>query len=113
MLLLVPFPSTRLQAFLGVIDMCRSDMYLHPHTRYYMRELQLMAYNQVGEGNSAWSGLEDPRVRLALFFAVQVLYHGVWPSWQQHGMWLLAVAGHSGCVFRVCECRGAVPPLPS
>lgn len=37
-----------LQAFLGVIDMCRSDMYLHPHTRYYMRELRLMAYNQVG-----------------------------------------------------------------
>lgn len=36
-----------LQAFLGVIDMCRSDMYLHPHTRYYMRELRLMAYNQV------------------------------------------------------------------
>jgi hypothetical protein len=35
------------QAFLGVIDMCRSDMYLHPHTRYYMRELRLVAYNQV------------------------------------------------------------------
>lgn len=36
-----------MQAFLGVIDMCRSDMYLHPHTRYYMRELRLVAYNQV------------------------------------------------------------------
>jgi 26S proteasome regulatory subunit N7 len=36
------------QAFLGVIDICRSDMYLHPHTRYYMRELRLVAYNQVG-----------------------------------------------------------------
>lgn len=36
-----------LQAFLGVIDMCRSDVYLQPHTRYYMRELRLMAYNQV------------------------------------------------------------------
>jgi len=35
------------QAFLGVIDICRSDMYLHPHTRYYMRELRLVAYNQV------------------------------------------------------------------
>lgn len=34
------------KAFLGVIDMCRSDMYLHPHTRYYMRELRLVAYNQ-------------------------------------------------------------------
>jgi hypothetical protein len=39
-----------LQAFLGVIDMCRSDVYLHPHTRYYMRELRLMAYNQVDLG---------------------------------------------------------------
>lgn len=34
------------RAFLGVIDICRSDMYLHPHTRYYMRELRLVAYNQ-------------------------------------------------------------------
>jgi hypothetical protein len=25
-------------------------MYLHPHTRYYMRELRLVAYNQVGAG---------------------------------------------------------------
>lgn len=41
-----------MQAFLGVIDICRSDMYLHAHVRYYMRELRLVAYNQVCVGSS-------------------------------------------------------------
>jgi hypothetical protein len=36
-----------LQSLLGVIDIIRSDMYTHPHVRYYMREVRLVAYNQV------------------------------------------------------------------
>jgi hypothetical protein len=49
-------PSTRLllllllvllQSLLGVIDIIRGDMYTHPHVRYYMREVRLVAYNQV------------------------------------------------------------------
>lgn len=35
------------QSLLGVIDIIRSDMYTHPHVRYYMREVRLVAYNQV------------------------------------------------------------------
>jgi hypothetical protein len=29
------------------VDILRSDMYLHHHLRHYMRELRLVAYNQV------------------------------------------------------------------
>jgi hypothetical protein len=36
-----------LQSLLGVIDIIRGDMYTHPHVRYYMREVRLVAYNQV------------------------------------------------------------------
>jgi hypothetical protein len=36
-----------LQALLGVIDIIRGDMYTHAHVRYYMREVRLVAYNQV------------------------------------------------------------------
>eukprot|EP00882_Tetradesmus_deserticola_P026493 GHRQ01029237.1.p1 GENE.GHRQ01029237.1~~GHRQ01029237.1.p1 ORF type:complete len:370 (+),score=129.11 GHRQ01029237.1:250-1359(+) len=35
------------RALLGVIDVIRGDMYTHPHVRYYMREVRLVAYNQV------------------------------------------------------------------
>jgi 26S proteasome regulatory subunit N7 len=35
-----------LQSLLGVIDIIRGDMYTHPHVRYYMREVRLVAYNQ-------------------------------------------------------------------
>eukprot|EP00879_Flechtneria_rotunda_P004844 GHRR01005117.1.p1 GENE.GHRR01005117.1~~GHRR01005117.1.p1 ORF type:complete len:388 (+),score=142.07 GHRR01005117.1:202-1365(+) len=34
------------RSFLGVVDIIRADMYLHPHVRHYMRELRLVAYNQ-------------------------------------------------------------------
>ena len=41
-----PCPAT-LQAFSGLTDAVRSDMYLHPHFRYYMREVRAVAYAQV------------------------------------------------------------------
>lgn len=34
------------KSLLGVIDIIRGDMYTHPHVRYYMREVRLVAYNQ-------------------------------------------------------------------
>jgi hypothetical protein len=36
-----------LQALAGLSDALRSDMYLHPHFRYYMREVRVVAYSQV------------------------------------------------------------------
>jgi hypothetical protein len=36
-----------MQSFLDVIDIIKTDMYLHAHMRYYMREVRLVAYNQV------------------------------------------------------------------
>lgn len=34
------------QAFVEVIDQMKSDMYLAPHIRYYMREIRVVAYSQ-------------------------------------------------------------------
>ena len=34
------------QAFVGLMDLVRSDMYLAPHLRWYMREARLVAYSQ-------------------------------------------------------------------
>jgi hypothetical protein len=42
-------PLLLLQSLLGVIDIIRGDMYTHPHVRYYMREVRLVAYNQVSQ----------------------------------------------------------------
>eukprot|EP00878_Enallax_costatus_P019958 GHUV01021074.1.p1 GENE.GHUV01021074.1~~GHUV01021074.1.p1 ORF type:complete len:357 (+),score=103.98 GHUV01021074.1:261-1331(+) len=38
--------KTFFKSFLGVVDIIRADMYTHPHVRYYMREVRLVAYNQ-------------------------------------------------------------------
>ena len=42
-----PPPCLEVQAFSGLTDAVRSDMYLHPHFRYYMREVRAVAYAQV------------------------------------------------------------------
>eukprot|EP00775_Hariotina_reticulata_P003395 gene3395-3669_t len=34
------------RSFLGVVDIINTDMYLHDHVRFYMREVRLVAYNQ-------------------------------------------------------------------
>ncbi len=36
------------QAFAGIADQTREDVYLHPHVRYYVREVRVVAYSQVG-----------------------------------------------------------------
>lgn len=36
-----------LQAFAAITDLVRSDMYLHRHFRYYVREVRVVAYSQV------------------------------------------------------------------
>ena len=40
--------ATCLQAFAGLTEAVRADPYLHPHFRYYMREVRAEAYAQVG-----------------------------------------------------------------
>lgn len=42
-----PCDAAAPQAFVDVIDLVRSDLYLHRHSRYYMREVRLKAYTQV------------------------------------------------------------------
>ncbi len=37
-----------LQAFAAISDQVRNDLYMHPHLRYYMREVRMVAYSQVG-----------------------------------------------------------------
>ena len=39
-------PPARPQAFAGLMDFVRRDMYLAPHFRWYMREARLVAYAQ-------------------------------------------------------------------
>jgi hypothetical protein len=39
----------QLQAFAAIAEQIRSDMYLHPHFRYYLREVRVVAYSQVRE----------------------------------------------------------------
>ncbi len=36
-----------MQAFAGIADATRDDVYLHPHVRYYVREVRVVAYSQV------------------------------------------------------------------
>lgn len=36
-----------MQAFAGIADSTRDDVYLHPHVRYYVREVRVVAYSQV------------------------------------------------------------------
>ena len=36
------------QAFVEVIEQMKGDMFLAPHIRYYMREMRVVAYSQVG-----------------------------------------------------------------
>ena len=45
-----PVPRRRRcpQAFAGLTEAVRADPYLHPHFRYYMREVRAVAYAQVG-----------------------------------------------------------------
>ncbi len=37
-----------MQAFVEVVDQMRADPYLSPHIKYYMREVRVVAYAQVG-----------------------------------------------------------------
>lgn len=48
LMLLCPASCAVLQAFVDVIDQMKADMYLAPHIRYYMREIRVVAYSQVG-----------------------------------------------------------------
>lgn len=34
------------QAFAAIADQIREDPYLHPHLRYYVREVRVVAYSQ-------------------------------------------------------------------
>ena len=43
-----------MQAFAGLTDAIRADEYLHPHFRFYMREVRAVAYAQVS-GWKHWS----------------------------------------------------------
>ena len=36
---------------MDIIDQMKADMYLSPHIRYYMREIRVAAYAQVGTEN--------------------------------------------------------------
>lgn len=36
-----------MQAFAGIAEATREDVYLHPHVRYYVREVRVVAYSQV------------------------------------------------------------------
>lgn len=40
-------PCCVAQALAGLSDALRSDMYLHPHFKHYMREVRVVAYSQV------------------------------------------------------------------
>lgn len=35
------------QAFAAIADQTREDVYVHPHVRYYVREVRVVAYSQV------------------------------------------------------------------
>lgn len=39
-----------MQAFAAITDQIRGDLYLHPHFRYYVREVRTVAYAQVCSG---------------------------------------------------------------
>jgi hypothetical protein len=68
-------PPPRLQAFAGLTDAIRADVYLHPHFRYYMREVRVAAYAQVsmtlggagtgGAARGAWVAGPRGAARLA------------------------------------------------
>ena len=36
-----------MQAFADISDSLRLDRYMHPHFRYYLREVRVVAYSQV------------------------------------------------------------------
>ena len=42
-----PLPPTHTQSFAAISDQIRSDMYLYPHFKYYVREIRVLAYAQV------------------------------------------------------------------
>jgi hypothetical protein len=39
--------AVRVQAFAGIADQVREDVYAHQHLRYYVREVRVLAYSQV------------------------------------------------------------------
>lgn len=62
------------QAFVEVMELVKSDMYLSNHARYYMREVRVLVYSQVSGGS---------RVMVAWLYTCRCCHACMLVSWCQ------------------------------